>query len=40
MDIGRQIGRKTHLLFPGGALVDEGPWRHAQAVARTAACRS
>jgi hypothetical protein len=37
MDIGRQIGCKAHLLFPGGVLVDEPPWRHAQAVARTAA---
>jgi hypothetical protein len=37
MDIGLEIGRKAHLLFPGGALVDEPPWWHAQAVARTAA---
>lgn len=37
MDIGRQIGRRTHVLFPGGVLVDEAPWRHAAAVARTAA---
>ena len=37
MDIGREIGRKAHLLFPGGALIDEEPWQHAQAVARTTA---
>ena len=37
MDIGLEIGRKAHLLFPGGALVGEPPWWHAQAVARTAA---
>ena len=35
MDVGQQIGRKAHLLFLGGALVDEEPWQHAQAVART-----
>ena len=29
MDIGQEIGRKAHLLFPGGALVDEEPWQHA-----------
>lgn len=33
----REIGRHAHRLFPGGALVDEEPWQHAQAVARTAA---
>ena len=37
MDIGQDIGRKAHLLFPGGATVDEEPWQHAQAVARTTA---
>jgi hypothetical protein len=37
LDIGREIGRKAHLLFPCGASVDEPPWRHAAAVARTAA---
>src|SRR5580704_361634 len=37
LDIGQEIGRKARLLFPNGALVDEPPWRHAQAVARTAA---
>ena len=35
MDVGQEIGRKAHLLFPGGALIDEEPWQHAQAVART-----
>jgi Domain of unknown function(DUF2779) len=37
MDIGGEIGRKAHLLFPGGALIDEEPWQHAQALARTTA---
>jgi hypothetical protein len=27
----------AHLLFPGGVLVEEKPWEHAAAVARTAA---
>jgi hypothetical protein len=37
MDTGSEVGRKAHLLFPGGALIDEEPWQHAQALARTAA---
>jgi hypothetical protein len=37
LDLGRQIGHKAHLLFPGGVLIDEPPWRHSAAVARTAA---
>ena len=36
LDIGQEIGRKAHLLFPGGIEVTEEPWEHAQAVARTA----
>ena len=35
--MGHEIGRKAHLLFPGGVLVDEEPWQHAEAAARTAA---
>ena len=35
--MGQEIGRKAHLLFPGGVLVDEEPWQHAEAVVRTAA---
>ena len=35
--MGQEIGRKAHLLFPGGVLVDEEPWQHAEAAARTAA---
>ena len=34
---GVEIGRKAHLLFPDGILVEEAPWRHAEAVAHTAA---
>jgi hypothetical protein len=37
LDVGQEIGRKAHLLFPGGAEVTEAPWEHARAVARTAA---
>jgi hypothetical protein len=37
MDVGQEIGRKGRLLFPGGSLIDEAPWRHEQAAARTAA---
>ena len=37
MDIGQDIGRKARLLFSGGVTVEEEPWQHAQAVARTTA---
>lgn len=37
LDVGQIIGAKAHLLFSGGVLVDEEPWRHAEAVTRTAA---
>ena len=37
LEIGYEFGQKTHLLLPGGVLVDEEPWRHAEAVARIAA---
>ena len=36
-DIGQVIGQKAHLLFPGGILVEEEPWEHAEAVIHTAA---
>lgn len=36
-DMGYEIGRKAHLLFPGGILVTEEPWQHEAAVLRTAA---
>ena len=29
MDVGQEIGRKAHLLFSGGVLIEEEPWRHA-----------
>ena len=35
--VGNEIGRHAHELFPGGVLVTEEPWQHAEAVARTAA---
>ena len=35
--VGAEIGRHAHRLFPGGVLVEEAPWQHAQAIARTAA---
>jgi len=37
MAAGHEIGRHAHKLFPGGVLVDEEPWQHSKAVARTAA---
>lgn len=37
LDIGQEIGRKAHLLFPGGVEITEAPWEHALAVTRTAA---
>ncbi|WP_159013566.1 DUF2779 domain-containing protein [Acidisoma sp. S159] len=37
LDVGQEIGRKAHLLFPGGILVEEAPWQHAAAVRRTLA---
>ena len=36
-DVGLEIGRMAHLLFPGGVLVEEKPWEHAAAVAHTTA---
>jgi hypothetical protein len=40
LEVGLEIGRKAHLLFPGGVSIDEEPWRHGHAVARTAALMS
>src|SRR5260221_3507288 len=37
MEIGRQVGEKAHLLFPGGVRIEQAPWQHAEAAARTAA---
>jgi hypothetical protein len=37
LDMGQEIGRRAHLLFPGGIEVTEEPWEHAEAVVRTAA---
>jgi hypothetical protein len=34
--IGLEIGRMARLLFPDGVAVEEKPWEHAAAVARTA----
>jgi len=34
-DAGSEVGEQAHRLFPGGVLVDEKPWRHAEAVAWT-----
>jgi hypothetical protein len=36
IDIGQEIGRTSHLLFPGGVEVTEKPWEHARAVTHTA----
>jgi hypothetical protein len=35
--VGLEIGRMARLLFPGGVLVEEAPWEHPEAVARTSA---
>ena len=35
--VGLEIGQMARLLFPGGVLVEEPPWEHAEAVARTTA---
>jgi hypothetical protein len=40
MDIGQEVGQKAHLLFPGGVLIDEEPWQHTEASARTTALMS
>lgn len=36
-DVGHEIGRRAHALFPGGVLVSQPAWEHGQAVARTRA---
>lgn len=36
LDIGQDVGRRAHLLFPCGVEITEEPWEHAAAVARTA----
>ena len=36
-DVGQEIGRMAHLLFPGGVLIDEKPREHSEAATRTAA---
>ena len=36
LDFGQRIGIEAHRLFPGGTLIDEPPWEHAAATARTA----
>jgi hypothetical protein len=37
MDLGREIGRRARLLFPGGVAIGAEPWEHSLAVAQTAA---
>jgi hypothetical protein len=34
-DVGIEVGRMARSLFPGGILVEEAPWEHDRAVART-----
>ncbi len=34
-EAGREVGAAARLLFPGGTLVTEPPWAHAEAVTRT-----
>ncbi|CAA6606104.1 conserved hypothetical protein [Rhodospirillaceae bacterium LM-1] len=33
--VGIEVGKKAHLLFPGGVLIDFAPWQHAEAVKHT-----
>jgi len=35
MEMGNEVGKRAHLLFPGGVLVAEEHWRHAEAMHRT-----
>jgi len=37
LEMGQEIGRHAHALFPGGMLVEEEAWRHGEAIARTRA---
>ncbi len=34
--VGTEVGEKAWGVFPGGVLIDEPPWAHQEAVARTA----
>ena len=34
-EIGLEIGRAAHRLFPGGFLIEEAPWEHPKAVVHT-----
>jgi len=35
MEMGNEVGKRAHLLFPGGVLVAEEYWRHDEAMRRT-----
>ena len=35
MEMGNEVGKRAHLLFPGGVLVAEEHWQHAEAMHRT-----
>lgn len=36
-DLGHDVGRRAHLLFPGGVLVSQAAWEHGEAIERTRA---
>ncbi len=36
-ELGHEIGRRAHALFPGGVLVSQEAWEHGQAIERTRA---
>ena len=36
-DLGHGVGRRAHELFPGGVLVSQEAWEHAEAIERTRA---
>ena len=35
MEMGEEVGKRAHQLFPSGVLVAEEHWRHAEAMSRT-----
>ena len=35
LDIGNQVGKGAHFLFPGGVIIEAKPWEHEVAVIQT-----
>ena len=36
-DLGHEVGRRAHALFPGGVLISQKAWEHGEAIERTRA---